>query len=369
MPVSKKIHIGEHRLGAQFLELRDTLQSPKYRRHLEKRLAFWVTRTDRRLPIALLGRTLKEILDIPLVEILQFPSIGEKKFAVLVSLLQRVVGTSGTDIPVLDAVDSVPVITVARTGDLDSNSWTNLSEFEWNHWQKAVLEQGLANEKLGRLCDSLVNLPKVLWNKPLDTYCRVSLDELRGMKTHGEKRIHAILKLFHDIYEVSSNFKNVPHLRINMSLYWAGEVKNWLRKSFVKSALPQKEEVLENLIMPLLGQLRRDSSPSVVRLAESRLGIDGQIASVRQVAKDMHLARARVYQLMNEISDIMFVRWPEGGPLVGKLRDRCIHEVIDTGDTTLHEQFIAAAELFFPAGNDAVALDDDVNSGIYTQQR
>ena len=365
MPVSKKIHIGEHRLGAQFLELRDTLQLPKYRRHLEKRLAFWITRTDRRLPIALLGRTLKEILDIPLVELMQLPSIGEKKFAALISLLQRVAGTSETDIPVLDQSQSAAATSILRMEDQNSGSWANLSEFEWNHWQKAVLDQGLAHEKLGRLCDSLSNLPKVLWNKPLDTYCRVSLDELRAMKTHGEKRIYAILKLFHDIYEVSSNFKNVPHLRINMSLYWAGEVKNWLRRTLAMSTLPPKDEVLENLISPLLGQLRRDASQSVVLLAESRLGIDGPISSVRQVAKDMNLARARVYQLMNEISDIMFVRWPEGGPLVGKLRDRCIHEVIDSRDSSLHEQFIAAAELFYPAGKTSVDYSDDEMHDLY----
>ena len=79
MPVSKKIPIGEHRLGAQYLELCETLRSPAYQRHREKRLGFWVKPSDKRLPIALLGRTIGEILKMSLGELLRFPSIGEKK--------------------------------------------------------------------------------------------------------------------------------------------------------------------------------------------------------------------------------------------------------------------------------------------------
>ena len=69
---------------------------------------------------------------------------------------------------------------------------------------------------------------------------------------------------------------------------------------------------LGQLRPPLLEQIRTDATQQIATLAENRLGIGGPITSVRQAARTMGLTRARVYQLLNEINDIMTVRWPTG---------------------------------------------------------
>ncbi|MGL6196980.1 MAG: hypothetical protein ACRC2T_19380, partial [Thermoguttaceae bacterium] len=338
-------------LSAQYLELRDKLLMSDYEQHLGKRLAFWANPSDKRLPIALLGRTLKEILAIPLDELMRFPSIGEKKFTALIALLVRVLNTSAEDLPQIDQHTSVVLdqinVAIPQPDGLQID-WSKISEIEWNRWQKAVIDQGLADESIGRLCQSLEDIPRVLWNKPFSTYCVVSLDELRSMKTHGEKRVHAILRLFHDVFEIASSLKNAPHLRVRLTLRWTDDAQNWLKNALSLHYFPSKDDVFQHLILPMLVQLRNDSVESVVQLAEARLGLNGPITSVRQLAKEMNIARARVYQILGDISEIMTVRWPDGGPLVQKLRDKCIREIIDSEFAHEHEQFIAAAELFYP---------------------
>jgi len=347
MSVSKKIPLGEHRLGVQYLELCETLQSPAYTRHLEKRLGFWVRPSDKRLPIALLGRPVGEILEMSLEELLRFPSIGEKKFGALVSLLTRIAGTPEAKLPSIGSSSIIQSEESERV--VSERHWNLVSEFEWSDWQRVVREQGLEHEKIGRLCNSLNEIPRVLWNKTLRTYCRVSLDELRAMKTHGERRIHAILRLFHDIFEIASKFNDVPRLRVRMSLRWIDEVQSWMSEVLQRPSFPSRDELLRHFIQPCLAQLRVDATDGVIQLAEARLGLKGPITSVRQVAKEMNLARARVYQLLGQINEIMSVRWPEGGSLVYRLRDKCIYEMIDRPANDSHEIFMAAAELLFPS--------------------
>ena len=348
MPVSKKIPVEEHRLGVQYLELCETLRSPTYRRHLEKRLGFWVKPSDKRLPIVLLGRTIGEILGMSSGELLRFPSIGEKKFSALITLLLRVVNTPESKLPSFGEL-AVNVSDV-KSGEIDHElCWNLVSEFEWNTWQRVVCEQGLEHEKIGRLCKSLNEIPRVLWNKTLGTYCRVSLEELRAMKTYGERRVHAILHLFHDIFEIASKFNGVPRLKVRMSLRWIDEIQQWMTDVLEQPAFPTRDELLRRFVQPCLTQLRIDATEGVIQLAEARLGLKGPITSVRQVAKEMNLARARVYQLLGQINEIMSVRWPEGGNLVYRLRDKCIYEMIDQPATDAHEIFMAAAELFYPS--------------------
>ena len=48
-----------------FEGLRNMLLSEPYCEHLDKTLAYWALPTDRRLPLAFLGRTLRDLLATP----------------------------------------------------------------------------------------------------------------------------------------------------------------------------------------------------------------------------------------------------------------------------------------------------------------
>jgi hypothetical protein len=69
----------------------------------------------------------------------------------------------------------------------------------------------------------------------------------------------------------------------------------------------------------------------------------------------MGLTRARVYQLLNEINDIMAVRWPMGRHQVYELREKFHAEVEGADSTPDLEQFHAAIELFYPGSRRGAA--------------
>jgi hypothetical protein len=112
--------------------------------------------------------------------------------------------------------------------------------------------------------------------------------------------------------------------------------------------VPGPEEIFQRFVSPLLEQVRIDATRQIVTLAEYRLGIGGPITSVRQAARTMGLTRARVYQLLNEVNDIMSVRWPLGRHQVYELRGKLRAEGERLGVEVDLSQFHAAVELFYP---------------------
>jgi hypothetical protein len=45
---------------------------------------------------------------------------------------------------------------------------------------------------------------RVLWNVPLGAYTDRTLAEIRALRTHGEKRIRAILDVFRSVHAVAA---------------------------------------------------------------------------------------------------------------------------------------------------------------------
>ena len=59
------------------------------------------------------------------------------------------------------------------------------------------------------------------------------------------------------------------------------------------------------------------------------MGINGAPQSVRQQSKKMEVTRARVYQLLEDCSKVMSVRWPEGQHLLSSLTAKFKAEATD----------------------------------------
>ena len=84
----------------------------------------------------------------------------------------------------------------------------------------------------------------------------------------------------------------------------------------------------------------------------------------------MGLTRARVYQLLNEINDILTVRWPLGRHQVYELREKFQNEARQMDPPPNLEQFLAAVELFYPGSRRGAAgplehaqLEDEAEQG------
>ena len=122
-----------------------------------------------------------------------------------------------------------------------------------------------------------------------------------------------------------------------------------------RRACPSAQELFDRLISLLLEQVRIDATQQIASLAENRLGLSGPITSVRQAARSMGLTRARVYQLLNEINDIMAVRWPHGRHQMYELREKLLSEAKEMESPPDLQQFLAAVELFYPGSRRGAA--------------
>jgi hypothetical protein len=157
-----------------------------------------------------------------------------------------------------------------------------------------------------------------------------------------------LLEVFYAVHTIVAGMGTQEHLTVRIVPRWIDRVEQWIGRALQRPNLPDEQELLENYVRPLLEQIRLDATHQIAALAENRLGILGPITSVRQAARTMGLTRARVYQLLNEINDIMMVRWPIGRHQSHELRERLLAETAETGRGPDLRQFLAAVELFYP---------------------
>jgi hypothetical protein len=344
--------VEDHKLNAAYESLRETLRAGKYASRLEKPLAFWALPNDRRLPMALLGRSLRDLLARPLSELANTAGIGRKKLHSLIKLLQRATRDDPPVLPLLSDGASKKR-TKARRADRGEFDPSVVSEVLWEKWRDTVKHSGLQREPLGRLAPSLQSLPTVIWRTPLETYCKYTVAEIRALKTHGEKRVRAILEVFHSVYEMLEGVPRDRHLRLHVRPTFTARIEKWINDALARGSVPSRDELKQNVVLPIIEQLRIDAGPKIVKLVEERLGVKSARQRVQVQAKRLGLTRARIYQLFEMCADIMAVRWPEGEPLFGKLYQK----LLMTPDARAQLELLSdLVELIYPtieAGNGA----------------
>jgi hypothetical protein len=350
MKLTKTSSVEELQVLSRFESLRKILLSDTYAHHLDKPLAYWALPTDRRLPLALLGRALRDLLNTPFNELSSTPGIGQKKICSFVKLLARAANTDPSELPseVANLREMAETPGNGHTPQGNGFDPTSVSEVVWSQWRATIVRQGLGNETLGRLAPSLQHMTRVIWNAPLSAYTDRTLSEIRTMKTHGEKRVRAILEVFHSVHSLVSEMGTQKHLVVRIIPRLIDQVEQWVGSVLQTPGTPSEKEIFDDFINPLLEQVRNDATQQIATLAENRLGISAPITSVRQAARNMGLTRARVYQLLNEINDIMIVRWPMGRHQVYELRDKFEAEAAQMKNPPDLKQFFAAVDLFYP---------------------
>jgi hypothetical protein len=358
MRLAKTVSVEELQTISRLEGLRKILLSETYAEHLDKPLAYWALPVDRRLPLAFMGRTLRDLLGTPFVELSATPGIGRKKVASLVQLLSRAANTDPAELPteILDPQPGgAPLHADGRAADSDGFDPTNISEVIWAQWRGSVVRHGLSGEAIGRFAPSLQNTTRVIWNTPLGAYTSSTLAEIRAMKTHGEKRLRALLEVFHAAHTIVAGMGNQEHLAVRIVPRLIDRVEQWIGRALQRPGIPDPQEIFANFVHPLLEQIRTDATQQIAALAANRLGIGSPITSVRQAARTMGLTRARVYQLLNEINDIMMVRWPTGRHQSHELRERFQTEAAELDQPPDLRQFYMAVELFYPGSRRGAA--------------
>ncbi|MBI2824641.1 MAG: hypothetical protein HYX69_08150 [Planctomycetia bacterium] len=341
----------EYRLVSNFDEVSKKLLSEELADRLDKPLAFWALPSDRSSPIALMGRTLRELLATPFEQIFATPGIGQKKIHSLIELLNR----AAQPLPpgaIEDAANDDGE-TGAASVEIGSVDTSLVSEALWVQWQQTVRDHALGRETLGRFSPSLQNLPRVIWNTPLDAYTELTLQDIRSLKTHGEKRVKAVLEVFGGLHALLARVSPQSHLGVEVQPKFVLELERWVTGVLEQTVAVDAEAIRRSFVNPLMAQLYVDAGEHIARLAESRLRLDGSGATVRQVARRLGLTRARVYQLLNDVGAMMSVRWPQGQSLVNRLSEALHAQIKDTGQLEL---FDAVCELFFPGKRPSAAF-------------
>jgi len=359
MKLNKVTSVEDYKIVSSFQSLRKTLLDDKFADRLEKPLAYWALPNDRRLPLAFLGRTIKDLLTTPFEELSATPGIGQKKISSLVKLLSRATKDHPPAVPfgIAELNDAKkPVAEKPRRGVTNFDP-SVVSEALWAQWQETVVEHGVGREKLGRLAPSLLALPTVIWHTPLDQYVNHTVAEIRQLKTHGEKRVRVVLEVFYLVDEMLSSAASQQYLALRIVPKFIQPIESWIAQALARPELPTAEEIRDHLAIPLLNQIKVDAGDSIYELSEGRLGIEGPAQSVRQQAKKMGVTRARVYQLLEDCGRIMDVRWPEGAAWFAHLNAKFQAEATDADDLQL---FRATQELFFPGKHKLTEEEDAV---------
>lgn len=327
------------RLRKALLELRDDGR-------LDKALSYWVLPTDRRLPIAFLDRTLRELLTHPLEELMGTPGVGQKKILGFFDLLRRSAKTSLPDAP----FGLQPTGRRKRSAEVERTGFdaSIVSEALWSRWCETVRRQGLGDQKLGRLAPSLQSLPTVIWHTPLSEYLDRSLAQIRRLRTHGEKRVHAILEVFCTVHEAISTAVLDEHLDIDLLPRFVPPLERWLLEAIDRDEAPTAAELERHLAAPLVKQIENDLGKQVSELAAGRLQLDKRAPSVKQQAEKIGVTRARVYQLLEDCGRVMEVRWPEGRWLLAPLGEKLRGVASNVGGPEAMGLFHAVRDLFFP---------------------
>lgn len=343
----KAVPHNQYRLVGTYERLRKNLLELPLDNRLDRELSYWVLPSDRRLPIAFLDTPLRELLGQSLDELMATPGVGQKKILGFFDLLRRIGKASANDEPfglvgqaTLATEPSEPATPAEGGLGFDASG---VSEALWSTWCETVERNELGEQKLGRLAPSLRALPTVIWHTPLSEYVRLTLSKIRGLRTHGEKRVHAVLEVFCTVHEALSTSALHESLDLELAPRFAPRATRWLTEVAWQDRLPTADEFRDRVFGPMVGQIEVDLGEQVARLAEGRLRLDGEAPTVKCQADQLGVTRARVYQLLDDCAKVMDVRWPEGRWLLAALGGK-LDDASPESAALLH----GGRDLFFP---------------------
>lgn len=302
---------------------------------LNKPLSYWVRKEEGSLGQSLLSRSLDEIFRCSYEELYSIRGVGVKKVDKLLNLLKRLSQDPNSHRATYQS---------KSTKDAQVLQSAFISEHEWAGLREKISKSYMANEPLGRLSSGLKHVPTVIWNTPLKQYCHATMSEMRTQKTHGTKRIAAVVNAFRSASEILSNSTARAQHPPRLPLF--ANIEQWYSRTPAERR-HELRELAAFLINPIMQQFTADLPDLTLQVVHERLGWETQARSVIQISKKHRLTRARVYQHLDIPVQVLKLRWPDGKDLWKK----CLNELAKTGKPLENnETFIilkAIYDLFF----------------------
>ena len=335
-------------LAARFDKIRNLLLTDRYAPQLSRPLANWALPADRRLPRALLHRPLGDLLRTPYDSLAAVPGIGHKKMQSFLKLLDRALHTDELEkerlediAPQAAVVSETPNKVVPGIGGDPSN----ISEVTWATWRATVLNHNLGHEPLGCFAGSLSELPRVIWSIPLEHYAGLTLDAIRKLKTHGEKRVRCVVTIFGQLHSQLDGKPTDGRIQVRLTPARIEKVDQQVQQ-LIAGTLPLTVDSIRTVLLePLVEQIGVDAGEQTAVMLRGRMGLEGAPLSVRRTAMRMRLTRARIYQLLEDAATVVDVRWPRGKVLMTSLLEKAAALGVDSAE---YRSLRNLAETFFP---------------------
>lgn len=308
-------------MQTEFQRLRDSLLEVQFDERRKRPLLYWSKPDDRRLPMALIDLTVDQLLSKPFEELCLTRGIGVKKLHMLLELLVRVI--SG-DPQLPESEPSSPQSAVPNNATKISDALVDfnsraVTEGQWAKWKTTVAKHRLHSLPLGRLARDLTEMTSVIWATPLGNYLPYSLDELRQLRTYGEKRVRSILEVFYTIDLCLTNMPEGGHIYLRLEPRYVSEVESTIFELVGMMMAPQPKIVQQSVIKPILDQLRTDMGDFAHDLVRDRVGSGARPKAIREQSEELGLTRARLYQVLEECALAAHVRWPQGRVVLNEL--------------------------------------------------
>jgi hypothetical protein len=302
-----------------------------------RRPAHYVRPTDRFLPVSLLRWTIEQIIATPFDELRASPGVGLVKIRNLAGLLRRVAAssTAAADSPREPAETALPApaVSPAATSSLPA-SVDDLNEIEWRRWCSRIALHGLENELIGRLVHRLDDLSRSIWHTPLGRYCELTLEQLHGLKTYGERRTRVITATFRDLNQSLLASEASPGLTTTLGPELIAAADGWAVDVILGRSRFETHCYLARVVAPVLVQIRHDVGDVTYgvlleRFAARLPGLTGLCAPARrpgEIPFSERYSTSRLHQYRQDAAAIVAVRWPRGADLCRALLEKSFGE-------------------------------------------
>jgi hypothetical protein len=338
------------------------LQSHKHHRMLDWPLSRWLGSDHLYTPAGWLDQTLREILQMPFVEIAGARGIGQKKLEKLLVAIDRArdaierTGPVGctiddaegedvrdvTDFPYRVARDAhFRGATEACIWELDDPAWESVARLIQHHY--------LADFMLGRFCSSLQELHRSLWQVRISTLTRQPFSRLVRLQGFGDVKLHqSVSQILSLAFLLNALPVSNHELRISLLPAAITAANRWLTEWCLgeQEALPDVHAIRIDFLDPLLVQLEKDTNARLGIVARRRIGEGDRQPTLREIGNDFAVTPDRIRTLIHQAALVFRIRWPEGR---GLLQGACAELSTRTGASAQRQLLQRIHQVFFGA--------------------
>jgi len=279
-------------------------------------IQFFVTGDDQHLPRRLLGRSAAELLmQMTAAEILAIPGVGPTRLRRLLDVIERALlrmETSRESRPSHPDPQRVAEPSSPRdTNDQPENANAGAS-VAWRMAFDRMAGHRLDHLPIGMFADSLRDLPRGLWDKPLLAF----LDPTPlGLVTRQKVELVVTRLGTFLARQDPDTFASLPVHPV------VRQCSAWVERACRLTEPPTRLEFVDGFCEPLLSHIETDFSVDVSTICALKLGVRSEPETLESIGARFGVTRERIRQQLATVCDALRIRWPDGPSHLKRLLD------------------------------------------------